>query len=113
VRACDENNVNSHADPCCNQALRWSDCCVPSARNVSISGLYKGINTTVIQHKCGARAGEVAELLTEGFANVLIASQHPEYGCDAAANVNNDPNKWSKLYMPVVSCRGRPSYCQN
>ena len=79
---------------------------MPSARNVSISGLYKGVNTMVLQQKCGARAGEVEELLTEGFANVLIASQHPEYGCDAVANVNNEPDKFSKLLDPMVSCRG-------
>lgn len=103
VRVC---STPDQQDPCCNSALRWSDCCVPTTKTVTVNGLFDAVNLQAIQAGCppADRAAAIVLLLQTSLLNVLVAKEHPEYGCDAAAanviNIGEDEKRWEQLAGP-------------
>jgi hypothetical protein len=102
-----------NSDPCCNDALRLGDCCVPSTRTMTIDGLFRGANSAAIATTCGDKASAVEALVnTKAFANMLRAAQDPETGCDAAARSNSqdDSGAWERLMSPIVRTPTQPHH---
>jgi len=107
ISACEHeyNTTGWNSDPCCNDALRLGDCCVPSTRTMTIDGLFRGAKSAAIASTCGDKASAVEALVNKkAFAEVLRAAQDPETGCDAAARgiSQNDPTVWPRLINPIV-----------
>mmetsp|Transcript_31217 Transcript_31217/g.72984 ORF Transcript_31217/g.72984 Transcript_31217/m.72984 type:complete len:664 (-) Transcript_31217:283-2274(-) len=101
VRACSDNNPS---DPCCSESLRWSDCCVPGDKIVNVSGLFGGANEQEITSRCGASNVQTVLGLLQSFKEVLVAAQHPETGCEAAAKERTDDRLWEQLSAPIKEC---------
>lgn len=108
VRVC--TNSSDHSDPCCSYSpaqrqLRWSDCCLPADRNVTISGVFDAVNTAATKAECGAAAKSVNTFIGSAVRDVLMASRHPEKGCAARnAKILGDSSIWSRLGDPVYGC---------
>jgi hypothetical protein len=102
VRACLDPDDNT--DPCCNEALRWGDCCLPKDKTVQIPGQYGGENEQAIKSLCGSNAGFVTALLREEISEMLISAQHPEMGCDAKARKKTEGSQWRRLTAFAGSC---------
>jgi len=102
IRACvDPSNTN---DPCCNDALRWSQCCVPSTKTFNISGAFGSVNEAAVGKSCGDNAALVTALLEEEFSDVLLARQVPEFGCDSRADGVFEARFWNNLMEPLWNC---------
>ena len=82
VRGCEDPGDES--DPCCNEAMQWSDCCLPEDRYIDIDGVFNATNLEEINSACGANGPGVSALLDSEISQVLISASHPEFGCNAA-----------------------------
>jgi hypothetical protein len=108
ARVC--TNSSDPSDPCCSSTsaqrqLRWSDCCLPVDRDVTISGVFDAVDTVATKAECGAAAENVNTFIGSAVRDVLMASRHPEKGCAARnAKILGDTSIWSRLGDPVNGC---------
>ena len=49
-------------DPCCNHALRWSDCCLPRDLKKEVHNQFDGANDNTINERCSTNATEVTRM---------------------------------------------------
>mmetsp|Transcript_32526 Transcript_32526/g.79354 ORF Transcript_32526/g.79354 Transcript_32526/m.79354 type:complete len:2453 (-) Transcript_32526:242-7600(-) len=102
IRACDD--PSDAMDPCCHEALRWSDCCLPSTKTVNISGVLDSVDAQAVSEGCGDNAALVTALLEDEFAEVLIATEVPEFGCNSKAKGVLEDKYWDRLMKPMWEC---------
>ena len=97
-------------DPCCDRyaeqrRLRWTDCCIASDRDVTITGVFDGVDADAVSAQCGANAALVTNFIEQSMKDVLMAATHPELGCDARnAKLTDDSGIWERHVDALRPC---------
>ena len=101
--------VDPEGQPCCDryaEQRRLPDGLLHrSDRDVTITGVFDGVDADAVSAQCGANAALVTNFIEQSMKDVLMAATHPELGCDARnAKLTGDSQIWERHVDALRPC---------